>query len=620
MEYRSDIDGLRAVAVLSVVLYHAGFSSRLSGGFVGVDVFFVISGYLITGILQRDVEHGRLSIGEFYNRRVRRIFPALFAVHLFCLVASAVLLFPSEARDVGKDVLWSLAFLSNVAFRASTGYFDQTAKTAPLLHTWSLSVEEQFYVVLPLLLFALGRVTHRARVGVLAALAVASFSAAVWMVRLDASRAFYLMQYRAWELLVGSLLALGVVPRVRKRALAEALGVGGVGLIVLGIVAIRGSTPFPGVWALPPCLGALLILHSGSDVRTATAQLLGSPPLRFVGTVSYSFYLWHWPLIALWNSRSGAMSQRQGAAIAAVSFVAAVLSHRWVELPFRRKPYRRGTWGALRVAALGMAAVASLAVGVPIAAARLRPPAQVGAVMAYLKHPGAGAAMRIGTCFLTEAYNDPSLFRKDICLGVRRDRRNFLLVGDSHAAHLWPGLQAVRSDINFLQATASGCPALRGSQGAKRCTGVLAFVFDTFLPAHHLDAILLSGRWVSTNLAELQKTVAYLRPFADRVVVLGPIVEYDQPLPRLLARSILDRDPGLPARHRVTKQRAIDRILTEGLRASGAEYFSLYAALCPGGECTVWASTGVPLQFDYGHLTERGAELALERLGPGLFR
>ena len=138
MKYRSDIDGLRAVAVLSVVLYHLGFSQRISGGFVGVDVFFVISGYLITGILQRDAEAGRLSVLEFYNRRVRRIFPALFVVHLFCVVASAIVLFPSEAKDVGRDVLWSLAFVSNVFYCRSTGYFDQSAKTAPLLHTWSL--------------------------------------------------------------------------------------------------------------------------------------------------------------------------------------------------------------------------------------------------------------------------------------------------------------------------------------------------------------------------------------------------------------------------------------------------------------------------------------------------
>ncbi|HEX7670924.1 MAG TPA: acyltransferase, partial [Polyangiaceae bacterium] len=202
MRYRSDIDGLRAVAVLSVVLYHLGFFPRLlRGGFVGVDVFFVISGYLITGILQRDVDAGRLSILEFYNRRVRRIFPALFVVHAFCLIASAILLFPSEARDVGRDVMWSLAFVSNIFYCQATGYFDQTSKSSLLLHTWSLSVEEQFYLLLPLVLLALASVTPRVRIGILAALSLVSLGAAERMVHIEPPRAFYLVHYRASELL-----------------------------------------------------------------------------------------------------------------------------------------------------------------------------------------------------------------------------------------------------------------------------------------------------------------------------------------------------------------------------------------------------------------------------------
>jgi peptidoglycan/LPS O-acetylase OafA/YrhL len=620
MDHRSDIDGLRALAVLSVVVYHLGFSERVSGGFVGVDVFFVISGYLITGILERDVEAGRLSVAEFYNRRVRRIFPALFVVHVFCLVASMAVYLPLQARDVGRDVLGSLAFVSNVIYCRSSGYFDQTAKGSLLLHTWSLSVEEQFYIALPFLLLALRRVTPRVRLCVLGAISLASFAAAKWMVGVDATRAFYLVQYRAWELLAGSLLALGVFPSVKQRALGEALGIGGLALILLGVFAIRSTTPFPGVWALPPCVGALLVLHSGRDVRTLAARVLGAPPLRFIGKVSYSFYLWHWPLIVLRQARSDPMTNAERVEILVVAFVAAVVSYRYVELPFRRKPYRRNAQSTLRIAALGMAVVAAMAVGLPVAAERLRPSLRrADAAIAYLKYsPTAGT--RAGTCFLTTGSDDPSLFRKDLCLNVRPDRRNFLLVGDSHAAHWWPGLQALRPDINFLQATASGCAALRNSVGAKRCTGVLTFVFNEFLPAHHLDAILLSGRWLSGNLPELRRTVAYLRPFATRIVVLGPIVEYDQPLPVLLAHSITENDPELPARHRLAAKRAADRLFSSSLRTSGAEYFSVYDAICPQGTCDVWATPEVPLQFDYGHLTAEGAELVLKRLGPELFR
>ena len=516
MRYRSDIDGLRAVAVLSVVLYHLGFAPRLvRGGFVGVDVFFVISGYLITGILQRDADQGRLSVVEFYNRRVRRIFPALFVVYLFCIVASALVLFPSEAKDVGRDVLWSLTFLSNVFYCRATGYFDQTAKTAPLLHTWSLSVEEQFYVVLPLLLLALVRVTPRVRIGILAALSLASFSAAAWMVRHEPPRAFYLMHYRAWELLLGSLLALGVLPSVRQRALAEALGAGGLGLILLGIYRIRGTTPFPGFWALLPCLGALSILHSGSEVRTVTARLLGSPPLRFVGTVSYSLYLWHWPLIALRQARLETTNDVQRVQILALAFIASVISYRYVELPFRRQPYRHDARRTLTLAALGMGAMAALAVGVPAAAARLRPSPRADAAMTYLKYYAA-TSTRAGTCFLTTGYDAPTVFRKDLCLSVRPDRKNFLLLGDSHAAHFWSALQALHPDINFMQATASGCSAILGALGAKRCTNLFAFVFE------RVSSGASPGRHPPRqSLADPQSSTTYRKP--SRTFVLSPI-------------------------------------------------------------------------------------------------
>ena len=281
---------------------------------MGVDVFFVISGYLITGILQRDADQGRLSVVEFANRRVRRIFPALFVVYLFCIVASALVLFPSEAKDVGRDVLWSLTFLSNVFYCRATGYFDQTAKTAPLLHTWSLSVEEQ--LLSSSSCYCSSR-SFASRPGCESASWPPSHWRAFrrphgWSATSRPARSISCTA-RAWEKIFCSLLALGVLPSVRQRALAEALGAGGLGLILLGIYRIRGTTHFQasGLSSLPG--SPLSILHSGSEVRTVTARLLGSPPLRFVGTVSYSLYLWHWPLIALRQARLETTNDRQRA-------------------------------------------------------------------------------------------------------------------------------------------------------------------------------------------------------------------------------------------------------------------------------------------------------------------
>jgi peptidoglycan/LPS O-acetylase OafA/YrhL len=618
MQHRKDIDGLRAIAVLAVVLFHLGVSDRISGGFVGVDVFFVISGYLITGVLQGEVGSGRLSIAEFYNRRVRRIFPALFVVYLFCLIASVIVLFPDQAKGVGWDVLWSLGFLSNVAFSKAGGYFNQSSRVAPLLHTWSLSVEEQFYIVLPLLLLSMARLQRWLRIGILAALAVLSFAAAEWALGVDARHAFYLVQYRAWELLVGSLLALGALPRVSERWLSEALGLLGLCLIFWAIFKIDGNTPFPGYWALPPCLGALAILHSGANTETLTARLLSLPPLRWVGLVSYSLYLWHWPLIALYNARHVELTNGARIAISFIALLASVVSYRYVERPFRVKPYRRSAQATLIIAASAMASVAVLALAVPLAAARLHPPDEVAkTAIKYLDYEAdVGAA----TCFLSSGFDDARLFRKDVCLKLVPGRRSILIMGDSHAAHFVAAFKALHADQTVLQATSSGCEALHGGPGAKRCLKLFAYVFDEFLVESHVDTIVLAGRWPRSTLPQLQGTIEYLKPLVGRVVVLGPVVEYDRPFPELLAQSISSHDPSLIAQHLVPAQRKTDRLFAEQLAISGASYFSVYEATCPQGECTLWAAPGVPMQYDAHHLTLEGAELVLNRLGPTLLR
>jgi peptidoglycan/LPS O-acetylase OafA/YrhL len=581
-------------------------------------VFFVISGYLITGIVQAELDAGRFSIAQFYNRRVRRIFPALFVVYLFCLISSSVLLFPTEAKDVGRDVLSSLVFLSNVVFARAGGYFDQQSGVAPLLHTWSLSVEEQFYIVLPLLLWAMSGFRPWLRMGILVALAVASLFAAERMLAVDARGAFYFMQYRAWELLAGSLLSLGALPRVRSRPLAEALGLLGLGLIFFAIFRIDATTSFPGYWALPPCLGTMAVLHAGLDTRTISARLLGAPPLRWIGLISYSLYLWHWPLIALYAARHEGMTSSVRIIILLITLLLAVLSYRYVESPFRRKPYRRGTRATLLLAGSGMAVVALLALGVPAAAARLHPPAQVAdAALKYLTYE---ADVRGGTCFLHSGFDDAALFQKERCLAMHPGRQSVLVMGDSHAAHFVAAFEALYPEMDILQASASGCEAARGVHGAKRCTKLFEFVFNEFLPKHHVNTVVLAGRWPRDIYPYLKNTIAYLQPMVDRVVVLGPVVEYDQPFPRLLAQSIVEGDPGLVARHLVRAQRSGDRYYAERLASLRVRYFSVYDATCPHDECTLWAAPGVPMQYDEHHLTLQGAKLVLDRLGPSVLR
>ena len=618
MEYRRDIDGLRAIAVLSVVLFHFGLLGA-GGGFVGVDVFFVISGYLITGVLKAELAEQRFSLARFYERRARRIFPALFVVHLFCLVGSACVLLPSEARDVGRDVLASLGFVSNLVFAGQRGgYFNQLENASPLLHTWSLSVEEQFYLGLPLLLWGLGRFGARVTQVAIAALAVLSLALSEWMVDENARGAFYLVQSRAWELLLGAALALGLFGRVRRRPLAEGLGVAGLALIAVALTCFDESTSFPGLMALLPCVGAAAVLHGGSGPLTFVARALGQAPLRFVGLISYSLYLWHWPLVALFCGHGPSPSLRTRLAFIALSFVLAALSYRFVEQPFRRKPYRTGTRRVLLRAAAATTAVAVLALGIPRAAAALRPnSAFAEQVLNYRKsHP---SKTRNGVCFLDSGFRDFSHFKPDICLALAPDRRNLLVLGDSHAAHFTPAFAETRPDIHVLQATASGCPPLRKGSGAPRCRKLYEYVFEEYLPKHHVDTIVLASHWPGTSSGDIKNTVAHLRKFARRVVVFGPVAEYDDDVPRLLARSLLENDPALPTRHLRRGVRRRDDEIERALRRSKIEYYSVYDATCPGRKCTLWVAPGVPMQIDAHHLSLPGAKLVLERLGPGLF-
>jgi peptidoglycan/LPS O-acetylase OafA/YrhL len=617
MQYRADIDGLRAVAVLGVVAFHFGGAAVLPGGFVGVDVFFVISGYLITGILKDEADAGRLSIVEFYHRRIRRIFPALFVTYVGCIALAGLLLWPAEAREVGHEILASLAFVSNVVFARAEGYFDEMSGTDPLLHTWSLSVEEQFYLVLPLLLAVLTRFGARARILLLGALAALSFAAAQHALAVDARDAFFLVPSRAWELLSGSLLALGAFGKLRTRVVAEIAGA--LGLFAIGASALRldGSTPFPGVWALPACLGAVAVLHAGKEHATLTSRLLATAPLRYVGLVSYSLYLWHWPLLAFYRARYGALSPFAIVGLLVLALLLAAASYRFVERPFRQKPYRVGRPALFGMAAAGAALVATLALGVPRAVAAARPELEE-ATKVLLPRKAYTGNIRSGVCFISAGFDDFSQFKPDQCLKPAPGRYNLLVLGDSHAAHFTPAFAELYPEINVMQATASSCQPVRDDAARTHCKKLFSYVFDEFLPHQHVNTLVLAGHWPAAALGPLRRTINEAQRYVDRIVVLGPPVEYDAPFPKLLARSLAEHDPDLPARHRRTEPQVLDRRYAHALRASHARYFSVYDATCPQGRCTLWAAHGVPMHLDRHHLTQAGAVLVLKRLGSEL--
>lgn len=348
-KYRPEIDGLRAVAVLCVVLYHANFG--FTGGYVGVDVFFVISGFLITSLILKDQQADKFSLVHFWERRVRRILPAAACVVLAVMATGFFLFVPIDFEDLAESSIFQQLLLANVYFWQDGGYFGGPAELKPLLHTWSLAVEEQFYLGFPLLLVLCKRLRRAHTVAVLCLLTLASFALSEWGARANPSAAFFLLPTRAWELFIGGLLAFA--PRPSRITPWQGNLMSCVGLVGIGVPAFLydNTTRFPGASAMLPCLGTALIIYANSHRQSLVGSLLSTRPLVFVGLISYSLYLWHWPILAFIRySRGTTLTVSLRLWAIALSFICAYLSWRFVETPFRR---RKAGSNARRVFASG---------------------------------------------------------------------------------------------------------------------------------------------------------------------------------------------------------------------------------------------------------------------------
>ena len=352
--YRRDIDGLRAVAVIAVVLFHFGVPG-FSGGFVGVDVFFVISGYLITSIIWRQREASRFSFVEFWARRARRILPALFVMMAAVLAVGWFLMAPKDYEELGRSVRYQVMFVSNLLFMRQEGYFDAASDLKPLLHTWSLAVEEQFYFVFPLLLTLLCSRFKHWRLALFSLLLV-SFGLSVWAVAQHPEKAFFLLPMRAWELLAGAMLAVAPARQSRLTpGAAQGISLLGMGLILVAVFGYDNSTPFPGAAALLPVLGVVALIWANEHQSTWVGRVLSTRLMVGLGLISYSWYLWHWPVF-VFGSYAGA--QEFGPVLTggliALTLILGYLSWRFVETPFRERRILAGRRQILVAAGLGI--------------------------------------------------------------------------------------------------------------------------------------------------------------------------------------------------------------------------------------------------------------------------
>ena len=489
-EFRPDIEGLRGIAILLVLLFHAGLPWT-PGGFVGVDVFFVISGFLITGKLWRESQQpGGLNITRFYAWRIRRLLPAaLVAVALISLVG-LLLAAPLDRSELAADGAASALSIANMRFIGSVDYFAATTSPSPFLHFWSLSVEEQFYLVWPALIVLLtwrGGSSRRLIVALLIGV-VASFALSIWLTDTSPARAFYLLPTRVWQLGVGGLLALvGVMGTSRG---AGALAWAGLAAVAVAGVALTAEIPYPGLAALLPTAGAVALLYGGA-APSGPVRLLAAAPLRFLGKISYSLYLWHWPLLVL----PLMFLERALTGVEVVASVAAAIGVSWLSWRFVEQPFRYGdrsrratSWSAIRVGVAGILSVAlftqGLAAALPSSAVAVQPtPSPSGSPVASDRPITLPADL---TPSLASARDDEERLRGDGCLafervttppncvyGVKGSAITIALVGDSHASHWFPAIEAIALErgwrlVSFVKVSCSFTTLVQRNLALKR--------------------------------------------------------------------------------------------------------------------------------------------------------
>lgn len=521
------------------------------------------------------------------------------------------LLLPAEYLRLAWSTFFAALSMSNIYFSDHTGYFDAPAATQIMLHTWSLGVEEQFYFFFPLLVLLTYRYAPKRLVLCLSLLWIGSFSLSALGAFESPQSTFFLAPARAWELLLGVLLAIQPWTAALPRAPRNLMTLLGLAMIALSVVAYSVETPFPGAAALVPCAGAALIISGGQAGGSIVGRMLSLPPMVFIGLISYSLYLWHWPVIVFERSDAEFLTNPTRALIIFYSFALAILSWQFVEKPFRRAKSAPD----MQVVVRGLIGVGALAIaagfiitkdGFP---ARLSPAAR--AYAAYLDY--GQTHFRTGSCFIVGSFFN---FDREKCLGREEGRQNYLLVGDSHAAQLWYGLSELLDGVHILQATTAGCkpqfPPAKAN--VTSCSMMMDYVFRDYLANNRVDRLLIAGRWVQRDLPRLEEVLIWARSRAIPITLFGPMVEYDQALPRILAVAADRNDPQAAESHQIKSNIALDGELDAIASKYGATYVSYYKLLCRSERCLTTAPDGSPLEFDTDHLTKQGSLLVVRKL------
>lgn len=609
--YRPDVDGLRAVAIGIVLLFHT--SLGCPGGYIGVDVFFVISGFLITGLIVKQQYSGDFRLRDFWYRRIRRIMPASAVMVLVVLIAGALLLLPHDYCDLAQSTIAQQLLLANVYFYRTTGYFAGPAGEKPLLHMWSLAVEEQFYVLYPLLLL----LVHRYRIAHLwqwlLSLTLISFALSVWGVRSHPNATYYVLPTRAWELLVGGLLCSVPASTKTPRALRELLAVSGAAMILIASVAMDSNTPFPGCNAVFPCIGTALLIYVNTGSLTFVGRLLASTPFVRVGLISYSLYLWHWPILAYCRYWLGDTLPIWTAMCAvAVSCGIAFVSWKYIELPFRSGlkaiPQRRVVLGVCAsVPVLVMISVALL-VGHGV-------PGRLGDDVVQVR------AARESYGFIHEVSMGDLAARKTPVLGESSGSVRCMLWGDSHAMSLAVGLDEAckSSGVRCVQVTRSSTAPLldfvsRSRSGLNDLAPAFCRSVVDFAKSERTDIAILAGEWWRYSQSDafercLARTIDELTRCNIEVVIVLDVAMFEEDVPLAVSRNMLFNLPGrveVSARKHYELNRSCNDIIQ---RCAKGRAIVLDPASCFLDKSGMWPGEvdGTVLYRDKDHLTVEGS-------------
>jgi peptidoglycan/LPS O-acetylase OafA/YrhL len=653
--YRRDIDGLRAIAVIPVVLFHAGIDS-LSGGFVGVDVFFVISGFLITSIIYQDLQQGKFSLVRFYERRIRRIFPALFATIAVTSLIAYFLLLPKEFRDYWQSVFAATAFSSNFLFWLEADYFDKAAETKPLLHTWSLAVEEQFYLLFPLFLATLVKMDIRRIYLPILVIGGLSLGLSIGLSGQTPEAAFYLPHTRIWELLAGSVLALTISRFSLSRTLAELGSASGLLLLIYAFVAINEDSMFPGALALIPVLGTVLLISSGARSDNRVSHLLQFKPLVGIGLISYSLYLWHWPLIVFTRlTLQRELYLHESILLILGSIGIAALSWGFIEKPYRGSRSKIARPALFRQTVVAMTLALSLGLAGHLSngfAYRLSPD------VARISEQMDTFWSRVPSDCINKPGKLTSDYQASICNISAINAAappSYLIWGDSHAYAILPGIQeyADRLGENGQLAAFTGCAPLLGVVRSTRKKGYRDNGCREFNEsiASYLEAnpnirnVILVGHWTldvegkrlpsewqpdvylfneENKLPDmannhlvvnqgLQATLARLTLADKAVTIIGPVPQADMDVAAAVSRAAMlgiDRKIEINAATAMQRMQRTLAILDEASKAYSATLILPHTELCQTSSCRI-IENGELLYFDADHLSPAGASYVI---------